>query len=167
VSTKSILVQGGDGTAIPAGMVGFTSAGTWSGAGVTTAYTDANATYTDVGSIDLSAGVWMVEFYGPAELTSQVTSGFLQWYTRIYNSTDAALIRQCAAYGSIGSKASTPTAADCIRGRLYESDIVTVTGAKTIKLQVCLITTHSSNETGLNNSYFYTSGGYVRATRIA
>ncbi len=57
MSTKSILVQGGDGTAIPAGMVGEQI--TASGA----AYTGSSTTNTTLSSISLGAGVWEVTGY--------------------------------------------------------------------------------------------------------
>jgi hypothetical protein len=133
MGVKSILQQGGDGTAIPAGMVGEVKIAELSGASATTLAD----TEIDVGSasITLSAGAWEIGYTATTLITrpSGSTEGAVGGRLRITDSSNNVI---SGTEGFVTNQtAPTGTTLTSV-GQIRQATFINITEQKTYKLRM-------------------------------
>jgi len=146
-----------NGAAIASGFVGEIKAATMA------ASTALNASYTSVGSITLTPGVWEIKYSVSLQPTTGSTINF-QVYSaaRIFNSTDSADMPDTKR--SLYIRNVTALSVFTI-GSVSASTVVNIPSSKTYQIQVVYVDVAGSNGGNyLNDTNFYSN---FYATRIA
>lgn len=155
------------GIAPGAGYLGNTSSCSYGGAiGLFgTAYaTPVDANWTSIGTNrTLNKGTYLLTFAGSFELGAGNAVGDVLAYFRLRNTTAGVTIVR-SDYAPLGYRHATDTIGDVLFSRpTFVHPYTVPTDGTEIRIEGVLDTTNATDETGLNTSALYSSGGYFCA----